>query len=129
LSDASLGSGLNALSTVHDRLHTAKSKASGSFLDRSKTQKDIAKLKRNKKVLSLERIAQSFVGLQQGGWKQSSQEKELEGSHQKLTGDINMQDQEVAASGSPLVPSTTFCEKMNLDVNLTGPHGEARQEK
>jgi hypothetical protein len=44
-------------------------------------------------------------------------------------GDITMQDQEVAASGSLLVPSNTCCEEMNLDVNLTGPQGEARQEK
>jgi hypothetical protein len=128
-SDALLGSGLNAPSTMQDRIINAKSKASVSALERSKNLKDIAKLKRNKKVLSPERVAQSFIGLQQGGWKQPSHEKELQGNQQKLMGDITMQDQEVAASGSLLVPSNTCCEEMNLDVNLTGPQGEARQEK
>jgi hypothetical protein len=114
---------------MQDRIINAKSKASVSALERSKNLKDIAKLKRNKKVLSPERVAQSFIGLQQGGWKQPSHEKELQGNQQKLMGDITMQDQEVAASGSLLVPSNTCCEEMNLDVNLTGPQGEARQEK
>jgi hypothetical protein len=80
-------------------------------------------------VLSLERIAQSFVGLQQGGWKQTAKDKEMEGNQQKLTGDINMQDQEMATNGISPASSNALGDKMNLDVNLTGPHGEARQEK
>jgi hypothetical protein len=76
-------------------------------------------------VLNLERIAQSFVGLQQGGRKQSTKEKEMEGSQQKLVGDINMKDQEVATNGISPVSSNALGDKMNLDVNLMGPHGEA----
>jgi hypothetical protein len=127
-SEASLGSDLYAPISVQDRLRTAKVKAIGSLLDR-RNQKDIAKSKRNKKVLSLERIAQSFVGLQQGGWKQTAKDKEMEGNQQKLTGDINMQDQEMATNGISPASSNALGDKMNLDVNLTGPHGEARQEK
>jgi hypothetical protein len=59
-SEASLGSGPKEPASVQDRLRSAKAKVLGSQQDRkqavpnSSAVKDIAKLKRNKKVLSPE---------------------------------------------------------------------------
>jgi hypothetical protein len=70
-SEASLESGLQKQASVQDRLRSAKAKVLGpqqeckQAVQNSSAAKDTAKSKRNKKVLSPELIAQSFVGLQQ----------------------------------------------------------------
>jgi hypothetical protein len=96
-SEASLGSGLSATISVQDRLRTAKAKVIGSQMDhkqavkKSSAAKDVANLKRSKKVLCPDLIAQSFVGLQQEGWKQTTKDKQ----QQAPAGDVHMQEQEI----------------------------------
>jgi hypothetical protein len=134
-SEASLGSGLSAPISVQDRLRTAKAKVTGSQMDhkqdvkKASAAKDVTNLKRRKKVLSPDLIAQSFVGLQQEGWKQAAKDKQ----QQALAGDVHMQEQEIkdpaALRGHSPMSSNSNDEEKNQSVNLTGSHGETRQEK
>jgi hypothetical protein len=72
-SEASLGPDLSAPISVQDRLRAAKAKVIGSQMDhkqavkKSSAAKDVANLKRSKKVLSLDLIAQSFVDCNRRG--------------------------------------------------------------